>query len=185
MLKIVKKTFFISLATLAVGVYFGDTLPSPDKLDHRLEDDPVQEKIDKKPFDVTVNKITYQIKPLYSYELYGLVVSKHEADSFADQAHKLWNDHLNTADLCVIWGKNAFSGIYERLKFSSGQWTCYVRSSTRDDWNRFSNEHLSNNHMLSERRDINKALGKVRVGDQIHFTGYLAEYSHARGVSNT
>ena len=21
--------------------------------------------------------------------------------------HRLWNDHLNVADLCVIWGNNA------------------------------------------------------------------------------
>ena len=186
MLIIVKRTFFISLVILAIGIFAGDTLPSPDKLDPRLENDPAQEKTDKNPFDVTVNKISYRINPLYDYELYGLVVSKHEADSFADQAHKLWNDHLNTADLCVVWGKNAFSGIYERLKFSSGQWTCYVQSSTMEDWRKFSNEHLSNNHILSDRRDINKKLRKVRVGDQIHFTGYLAEYSHGdffRGTS--
>ena len=186
MLIIVKRTFFISLATLAFGLFVGDTLPSPDKLDLRLEDDPVQEATYKKPFDVTVNKISYYINPLFDYELYGLVVSKHESDSLADQAHKLWKDHLNTADLCIVWGKNAFSGIYKRLKFRSGQWTCYVQSSSLDDWNLFSNEHLSNNHMLSDRRDIIKKLRKVRVGDQIHFTGYLAEYSHGdffRGTS--
>jgi hypothetical protein len=32
--------------------------------------------------------------------------------------------------------------------------------------------------MLSDRRDILKTLKKVQIGDQIHFKGYLAEYSH-------
>jgi len=186
MLQIIRKTFLISLAVFILGVYFRDTLPSPDKLDSRLKDDPIQKKTGKMPFDVTVDKISYHIHPLYSYELYGLVVSKHESDSFADLSHKLWKDHLNTADLCVIWGRNAFSGIYEKLKFSSGEWSCSIYSSSIEDWRRYSNEHLSNNHMLSNRRDINKTLRKVRVGDQIHFTGYLAKYSHgnfSRGTS--
>ena len=185
-MQVIRKTFLISIGALIIGVYFGDTLPSPDKLDMRLVDDPVQEKTDKAPFGVTVNNITYRINPLYRYELYGLVVSKHKADGLSDLAHKLWNDHLNTVDLCVVWGRNAFSGIYERLYFRSGEWTCYVESTTREDANLFSGEHLSNNHMLSDRRDINKALDKARIGDQVYFTGYLAEYSQGnffRGTS--
>jgi hypothetical protein len=188
MLKIIRKTILFSLLALVTGIYYGDTLPSPNKLDHRLKDDPVQEKTDKEPFSVTVNNISYSIKPRYGYELYGLIVSKHETGSFADLSHKLWNDHLNTADLCVIWGQNAFSGVYERLEFDSGEWTCYVYASSREDLELFSGRHLSNNHMLSDRRDINKALGKARVGDQVYFKGYLAEYSHggfSRGTSVT
>ena len=182
----IKWVLFVSLSALAIGLYFRDAKPAPDELLPQLETPPLQKKTKKQPFDVTVNDITYHIKPLYEYELYGLVVSKHEADSFADYAHKQWGDHLNTADLCVIWSTNAFSGVYERLKFSSGQWTCYVESASSEDWARFSMAQLSNNHMLSDRRDINRMLRKVRIGDQIHFTGYLVEYSHdnfSRGTS--
>jgi hypothetical protein len=186
MLKIVRITFLVSLGAFIIGLFIGDTLPSPGKLDPRLEHDPVQEKTGEAPFNVTVNDISYRINPLYDYELYGLVVSKNEAGGFAGLAHKLWKDHLNTADLCVIWGRNAFSGLYERLHFSSGEWTCYVQSTSWEDSKLFSGAHLSNNHMLSARRDIVKKLRKVRVGDQIHFTGYLSEYSHgnfSRGTS--
>ena len=32
----------------------------------------------------------------------GLVVSKHDADTWWDWIHRAWNDHLNVTDLCVI-----------------------------------------------------------------------------------
>ena len=178
MLKIIRKTFLVSMLAFVIGVFFGDTLPPPGKLDPLLERDPIQIKTDKEPFDVAVNNISYRINPLYSYELYGLVVSRHRTDGFADLGHKSWNDRLNMVDLCVVWGPNAFSGIYERVKFSSGEWTCYWDSFSYEDWNLFSKVHVSNNHMLSDRRSIVKKLKKARVGDQVHFTGYLSEYSH-------
>ena len=186
MKQIIKKVLFISLSVWVLGLYFRDAKPAPDELLPQLETHPIQKETKKQPFDVTVNDITYHIKPLYEYELYGLVVSKHEADSLLDVDHERWGDYLNTVDLCVIWSTNAFSGIYERLKFSSGSWTCYAESSSWEDWSHFSMTQLSNNHMLSDRRDINRTLRKVRIGDQIHFTGYLVNYSHgnfSRGTS--
>jgi hypothetical protein len=184
----VRFVFFASLITLGVGLYQGDTLPPVTELLAGLEDEPVQEAARREPFQTTVGGITYRINPLYRYRLYGLVVSKHESDAFWDRAHKAWGDHLNVADLCVVWGSNAFSGIYQRLKFSSGQWTCYWQGSAMEDWERFSPYKISNNHMLADRRDILKTLRKVRVGDQVYFEGYLAEYGHgnfSRGTSIT
>jgi hypothetical protein len=121
LLRLIKTLFFSSLALLAFALYKGDELPPPTGLLPQLQDEPVQNPTSRQPFDVRVNNIDYHIKPLYSYELYGLVVSKHEADSLIDYAHKQWGDHLNTADLCVIWGENAFSGVYEQMSFSSAQ----------------------------------------------------------------
>ena len=159
MLCLIKTLFFGSLALLLFAVFKGDELPPPAGLLAELRKAPVQRPTSRQPFDVRVNNIDYHIKPLYSYELYGLVVSKHEADSFIDYAHKQWGDHLNTADLCVIWGENAFSGIYEKSSFSSAQWTCYWETSDREAGEKFSNEQFSNNHMISDLHDI---LGTLR-----------------------
>jgi hypothetical protein len=181
LLRLIKTLFLGSLALFAFAVFKGDELPPPAGLLPELQDAPVQKPTSRQPFDVRVNEIDYHIKPLYSYELYGLVVSKHEADSFIDYVHKQWGDHLNTADLCVIWGENAFSGAYEKFSFSSANWTCYSSTSDREAGQKFSNEQFSNNHMLSDRRDILNKLKQVRIGDQIHFKGYLAEYSQGNG----
>jgi hypothetical protein len=42
----------------------------------------------------------------------------------------------------------------------------------------FDQAALSNNHLLTDKPDIARAIRKVRLGDQVHFRGYLAEYSH-------
>ena len=178
---LIKYVFLASLATFLFSLFQGDTLPPSSEMLPALASEPLQQPTDRQPFDTTVKKVTYRIKPLYRYELWGLVVSQHHADSFIDYAHKAWGDHLNTVDLCVIWGENAFSGIYEKLQFSSGQWVCYAQASSSEIWAQFSGNELSNNHLLADRAEIRKRLKQARVGDQIHFRGYLAEYSHGGG----
>jgi hypothetical protein len=185
---LLKFLFFLALLTLALGVYMGDALPPPQELLPQLGEEPRQTPTSRPPFEVTVNQRAYRVTPLYQYELYGLVVSKHEADSFLDYAHKEWGDALNAADVCVVWGDNARSGVYQRLDFSSGQWTCYYETSSTEDWRQFSERQISNNHLLADRRELQSALKRTRVGDQIHFRGFLAEYSHGdyrRGSSVT
>jgi hypothetical protein len=178
---IAKYIFLPSLVTFLLGLYMGDALPPPFDLLSALGSEPMQQPVDLPSFTTTVNKVAYRIKPLYRYELWGLVVSRHSADSFIDYAHKEWGDHLNTMDLCVVWGKNAFSGIYEKIGFSSNQWQCHAQSSSSEVWAQFSKNELSNNHLLSDRAEIREKLKQVRLGDQIHFRGYLAEYSHDGG----
>lgn len=182
MLRFIKFVFLAGLAAFLFGLYMGDALPPPGDLLPVLENEPDQRLVQKPPFDTTVNEIAYHIRPLYRYELWGLVVSQHHAGSFIDYVHKKWGDHLNTADLCVVWGQNAFSGIYERMSFSSDQWTCFARSSA-ETWQQFSMSGLSNNHILADQRAIRQQLKQVRPGDQVHFRGYLAEYSHDGGFS--
>jgi hypothetical protein len=184
-----KYLFFASLIALGVGFYAGDALPPPERILPELAREPLQEAVTTPPFETTVNHVAYHISPRYRYELYGLVVSKHEADGFWDYVHQQWGDHLNAADLCVVWGQNAFSGVYRDIRFDSGQWTCYWYAPTQEIWHKFVETQASNNHMLADQRGVLRNLKEVRVGDQIYFRGYLAEYSHAggfhRGTSTT
>ncbi|GHU47245.1 hypothetical protein AGMMS50289_22160 [Betaproteobacteria bacterium] len=181
--------FFASLVVLALGLYRGDELPAATELLPALAAAPLQTPAVRKPFDVTVNDVDYHIEPLYRYELYGLVVSKHMADGLIDYVHKQWSDHLNTADLCVVWGKVALSGIYTQFSFASGQWTCWYQTHSSEAWQQFSEDQLSNNHILSDQANIRSLLKEVRVGDQIYVEGHLAKYSHdggfQRGSSTT
>ena len=177
---LVKNIFPVSLAVFLFALYKGNTLPPPSALLPALANEPAQRLVEKPPFDTSAGGVTYHIKPLYRYELWGLVVSRHHAGSFIDYAHEEWGDHLNTVDLCVVWGENAFSGIYEKLRFSSGQWVCHAESSA-ETWARFSMNEVSNNHLLADRAEIRRLLTQAQVGDQVHFRGYLAEYSHDGG----
>lgn len=177
-----KWLFLAGSVLLAVALWKKTDLPLPQELVPDLLAEPEQVEVAKSPFRVTVGGIEYTIRPLYSYDLHGMVVSKHNADTWWDYLHKEWNDKLNISDLCVIWGSNASSGAYRDIEFWSEQFTCNAKSSSRETWEAFDMTAISNNHLLTADQRVAKALRGVRIGDQVHFTGYLAEYSHNHGM---
>lgn len=167
-----------SLALLIAALWQRHALPAPALLLPGLQQEPEQIQVREPPLSTTVGGVAYQIRPLYSYELHGLVVSQHDSDTWWDYIHREWNDHLNVVDLCVIWGNNATSGAYRDTSFSSGQFVCYWQMSTREAFAAFDAAAISNNHLITDDPAIAKKLRSVRIGDQIRFRGYLAEYSH-------
>ena len=171
-----------SAAMLVVAWWRSDALPPPERLDPALLAEPVQNPTAAPAFRTPVGGVTYTVRPLFTYDLYGLVVSKHDADTWWDWIHKAWNDKLNVTDLCVVWGANARSGVYRELEFSSGEFVCNVRSGSSAVWSAFDMTALSNNHLLADDPAIARALKNMRVGDQVHFRGFLAEYSHSQGL---
>ncbi|MBU1177612.1 hypothetical protein KJ903_00155 [Patescibacteria group bacterium] len=161
-----------------------DKLPAPEQIDERLYQEPQQTKTEATPFIKQTGDIEYTIKPLFDYELYGLVGSFHNSESWWDYYHQEWSDYLNVKDLCVIWGDNIKSGVYQDMKFASGSWTCYAefKSGTNQvEWDKFKYSQLSNNHLLAGEKDMNKQIMAAQTGDQVHLKGYLAEYSHGSG----
>ncbi len=171
-----------TLLLLAVALWKSDALPPPTELSPALLDEPLQEPVRKPAFATTSQGVTYTVQPLYTYELVGLVVSKHDAKTWWDHLHREWNDNLNVVDLCVVWGNNARNGSYADIHFSSGQFTCNF--STRSDaaYAAFDQTAISNNHLLTDQPAVAKKLRSVRVGDQIRFRGHLAEYAHQHGM---
>jgi hypothetical protein len=171
-----------SVLLLIAAWWQRDALPAQDGLDPALLAEPGQAPTATPPFKTTVGGIEYTVRPLYSYDLYGLVVSKHDADTWWDWIHKAWNDKLNVTDLCVIWGPNARTGNYRELDYWSSQFECNVKTGSSEAWRAFDMAALSNNHLLADDPMIARTLKSARVGDQVHFRGYLAEYSHDQGV---
>ncbi|MFH2105301.1 MAG: hypothetical protein ABII72_03620 [Parcubacteria group bacterium] len=185
---IVKRIFQIVLLLGIAGWTFSyfqkDKLPVSEQIDERLYQEPQQTETEVKPFPKQIGEVDYSIKPLFNYELHGLVVSFHNAESWWDYYHQEWNDFLNVKDLCVVWGENIKSGVYQEMKFESGSWTCYAEfksGTNKVTWDKFQNSQLSNNHLLAGEEDINRKIMKAQTGDQVHFKGYLAEYSHSSG----
>ncbi|MGH6629048.1 MAG: hypothetical protein ACREB3_04880, partial [Burkholderiales bacterium] len=66
-----------SLILLGVALWKKDELPQFPLLQQELMNEPEQVREKRAAFDTTVNGVTYKIQPLYSYNLYGLVVSMH------------------------------------------------------------------------------------------------------------
>ena len=164
-----------------VALWKASELPVAQAVQAELLDEPVQMEVSRQAIEVAVGGIDYQVRPLYKYDLYGMVVSKHNADTWWDFLHKEWNDKLNITDLCVVWGNNVRSGSYREIDFSSGQFTCNFQTSSSEAWAAFDTSAISNNHLLSADPAVACRMSDVRIGDQIHFSGYLAEYSHNHG----
>jgi hypothetical protein len=179
----------IAAFAFVISFFMRNRLPDKSLIRESLLQDPVQ-TIDgvPEPFEVSRKNVTYTVTPLFSYELWGMIVSYHHSASFVDLSHKLWNDYLNTKDICVIWGKNVVSGVYKRMTFSNRDFTCFYRYPDRETGELFTENCLSNNHLLPANPFVADAVMKARKGDQIRFKGWLVSYGqkgapYSRGSS--
>ena len=180
--RIVKVILFISVVLFAVAFFKVRQFPDKKDVLKQLYRNPVQIKTNKAPFKIRTGEITYTITPLYSYELYGMVVSYHHSASWWDCYHRLrWKDFINQKDIAVIWGKNIATEVYKDMRFKSTTWTCYYQWPNSEVRSRFTENCLSNNHLLSNDKEIEKQLMAAERSDQIYLKGYLATYSHGRG----
>lgn len=176
------------LALLPVACMKSDTLPDAIVALPQLAHAPRQAAVQAAPIDVTVSGVDYRVEPMYRYALDGLVVSYkvHDADHLV---HRLWNDHLNVADVCVVWGHNAAGLDLNAFEFWNGEFTCFVRTHDSAAWRAFRQDQLSNNHLITADPLLRRRIEDLAVGDQVHFEGYLASYSNDsgfhRGTSTT
>lgn len=174
----------------SIGYFQVERLEDSRFYDTDLLKEPVQRETDRAPFDVTVGNQSYRIHPLFDYELNGVVVSHHHSDEFGDFYHEDWEDYLNLKDICVIWGDNVARETYKTMSFNNTSWTCWFQADDRAVWQRFNDEQLSNNHLLTADPRVARAVLGARPGDQIRLQGVLAEYANKhnafrRGSSTT
>ena len=182
----------MALAVLAAGSLLwmvacplSKRLPSPSdvSLQEPLLEAPVQVDGDAPPIPAEKGGIHYTVQPVADYRLVGMVVSRHESDSFADYYHDVWGDNLNVADLCVVWGENLSKGYYRGIEFWSEPFTCNWQTRDEKAWASFRTNEISNNHLIAEDRGLRRRLLSVRVGDVVRIEGQLATYSNDRGFS--
>jgi len=170
---------------LTASLFMRHALPPPSELHPELRNEPLQQPVQVASFQTTVRGVTYTVKPVADYEIWGLVVSNHDTSSWWNWIHKASNDNLNVVDLCVVFAENVKSGGYAGLDYSSGQFVCYVQTSSSEKWQRFSMRALANNHLLADRPSIVAKLRDVRIGDQVRIRGWLSEYAHNHGFAFT
>ena len=174
--------FFLSILLMVVSYNNRNEFPVELGVGGQSLVDPLQIPVSKAPFSTIVDKIKYEVKPLFSYEISGVVVSvkKHGIGSYL---HKLSNDKLNIADLCVVWGKNTQGLDLNNFSFRSGQFTCFFQTDHPESWRQFNKSQLSNNHLLTDNDEIRASISDVRIGDEIHLSGWLAQYKNQTGFS--
>jgi len=189
--KILVVFFILSLILWTTALFKKGKLPEVSEILPPLYQDPVQTEVKMPPFIVQRKGIVYTITPLFSYELYGLIVSNHSSKEWFDYYHKSWKDYLNAKDICVVWGQNVKNGVYLHGKFTNDVWTCNYRfpySPGNTIFASFNPCCLSNNHLLFSSDTIYRAMMESNRGDQIYLRGFLVTYAHGtfrRGSSTT
>lgn len=165
------------LVLTAIGFWNKEQFPSPyaRQLEPNLTQEPIQTLTSQEGFYVEQSDQRYHVKKLYDYELWGYVVSfrKHRTA----QKNRT-GDHLNIADLCVVWGENAHILNLNDFNIWNQNFTCFVQPKNTDAANAFKPNQLSNNHLITNNTVIREAIANVEVGDQIHLKGWLAGYKH-------
>jgi hypothetical protein len=174
--KLAKWLFVASLVGLAVSWWNRDNYPDPDFYSRDIAEPPRQSKTDQSEFTARAGDQRYVIKPLYDYELDGMVVSMNHAGSWIDIYHDDWADFLNLKDICVVWGDNVVTAVYQEMEFENTAWTCWASWPDRGVGHVFKQNQLSNNHLLSDDPTVQQAIMAARPGDQVRLRGYLAEY---------
>lgn len=177
--RILALTFFLSAGVFLTVTFRQPKLPRKTHVLPELFQAPEQsEDAIPPPFEVEQGGLDYLIDPQYNYRLYGLVVSGHDSESLSDVLHETWHDYLNVMDLCVIWGPNIENEVYQRVEFSSGNFTCYCQWFDEETGRQFHMDAISNNHLLADSSALARRVRSVMPGDQIYLEGYLAKYEN-------
>ena len=182
--------------TVCLATAIRDPLPDLKRLDgavtSRDADNLAQTVLGKRPeqlppiaprFETEVGGTRYSITPIVHYELDSLIVSLHDSDGFMDFIHQLANDKLNVMDLCLAWGEFTRSGAYSLFHYSNGQFSCSWQSNKPEaaQYVNVGGLFLDNYHVLSDKPFVTKQLRGLRIGDQVHLSGFLANYGFAGG----
>lgn len=177
-----KWIFYGALVMLIPAFMLRNSFPDPVERQYERLDSPTQSHSSEPGFKTAYANVQYSVEPRYAYELTGLVVSRafHNAKY---GLHRKWNDHLNVADLCVVWGENASTLDLNAFDFRNGQFTCNFSTGSNESWKAFRPDELSNNHLLSDDDAIRKQIQAVTIGDRIHLTGWLSRYANNQGFS--
>ena len=189
--KAFKSVFAISLLACICLFFYKDKLPAVSFYDLEQLGNPIQIQTRQNSFRTQANGQEYLITPQFDYELDGVIVSYHNADDFTDITHhRRWKDFLNLRDLCVVWGNNVKTGVYQDMDFHNGTWTCWYSWPNGDVRDRFEETQLSNNHVLIDDENIKRKLMQSEPGDHIRLKGMLVTYSNPgngffRGTSTT
>jgi len=170
--KILSIAILLCILFYVVSIWQKDSLPETSAIIKSSFRDPIQFKTTKRPFSFFYRGETYDIEPVANYELWGLVVTKNNINSWADIMHT--DASVDIKDICVIWGENVAGSDYQKVNFSSGDFTCYFQYPYMTV---FDHNKISNNHLLSDNLNVREKIRNAKIGDQIHVKGMLVNYS--------
>jgi hypothetical protein len=170
---------FVGCVVSAIYLSFRDiALPEPSLIDRMIKErEPLQGATAQRAFTAVIKGYTYTITPRATYDIAGLVVSRHSGDALLNLYHKA--DPGNVEDVCVVWGDVITNGSYRKVAYSSEEFTCYY------SWAGvvsppFNPDKMANNHLLPATDTVTRQIRAIRAGDQVRMQGLLVDYTVSR-----
>lgn len=176
--KLINSLIIFAFIAIILSFFLKKQIPSKEELLPEIEKSPIQNDVSKPDFSFDYRGTPYKVMPKTDYELWGLVVSHNNINSVADSYHN--KESVDLKDICVVWGGNVKTGIYTEGKYSSGSWSCEWKFDSYESWRQFSEKEISNNHLISDDPIVQNQIRAVRIGDQVHLTGYLVDYVNGK-----
>ncbi len=167
---------FVLIAAVCLYAYSSirkTELPPAKEILPRLLDEPLQEEIRARPFQLEHEGTAYTVHPVADYEIAGLVVTHNDINAFTDIYHS--GRSVDLKDLCMIWGENLHSDDFRRVQYWSEPWSCHYQY--KEDVSEFHHDALSNTHVLVSSPSVRKKIQEVQIGDQIFLRGQLINYA--------
>lgn len=158
------------------------TLPDPEVAVADLAQDPIQTNVDEPNFNFEYRGTEYRVKPMTDYEIWGMIVTHNNINAWYNYYHD--KDTVNFKDVCLAWGDNIETGVYQDTKFTSGEWTCYYEIWGKENIDKFNKTQVSNNHLITADEKIQKLIQSMKKGDQIYIRGKLVGYAESRQPDN-
>ncbi len=147
-------------------------LPDPAQLDPVLQKEPEQHAMTSRAFEHQWRGKSYVVTPKAAYSLRGLIVSHNEISAIEDIYHD--SSSVDVRDICVVWGDTAVNGAYRTVTFWSEPWRCLYQF--QGDLEGFSEDELSNNHLLPADELVAREVSRTHIGDQVEMDGMLVDY---------
>jgi hypothetical protein len=174
-----------AIAALGIATFVSNhtkvELPAPQRILQSVKEEPVQRLTGGPEFTLEHHGTEYTVQPVAEYEISGLVVTHNNIHAFDDIYHD--GDSVDIKDICVIWGDNVSSSIFQRVAFYSEPWSCHFYASNSADFEEFRPDQVSNNHLLAEDERVQAIINSVSIGDQISLRGRLINYSPVENPS--
>jgi len=165
-----RKYWWIVLLIICIVSFFNrSNLHSVTTIEPETLKQPIQTELYKaKPVCFQRDGYTYDLTPLYQYDISGLVVGAFNYKNFSSEKF----ERVFPLDVCLIWGNNLQRRVHLNpgVHFSQDCRWCWVNWSGPVDFNL---QELSNNHLIIKDDRVWQIAKQLMRGDQVHITGKL------------
>lgn len=152
------------------------TWPPASAILPKLAESPLYGETSREPFILKRGDFTWDILPVGTIEISGLVLSSKIPSPWTTVAEP-GRTLLVAADVTKTWGNNALMGYYRRGQFGNTSESEFAHN-TLPSWDGSTHRYFV---LLTDNPEIDHAIRQIRPGDQCYIRGLIVQYQGGMG----